>query len=102
MADIPTALQIIRDNDITSPREFAEKMWPNSEGWQHMHKIGRGASSGAAMAFAGGGFLGKLRAQGLIQGGCNREGITLTDKGKERLQRGAVQAITQAESERRV
>ncbi len=85
MADIPTALQIIRDNNIRSPREFAEKMWPNSEGWQRVHKVGHGASRGAAMALAGGGFLGKLRAQGLIRGGYNYERIILTDKGKERL-----------------
>lgn len=87
MADIVTALQIIRDNDIRSPREFAKKMWPNSEGWQRVHKVGHGVHRGAAMALAGGGFLGKLRGQGLIGicGGYNRERIFLTDKGKERL-----------------
>ena len=88
MPDIVTALTIIRDNDIRSPREFAKKMWPDSDGWKRVHKVGRGSHCGAAMALAGGGFLGKLRTQGLILGGYNYERIVLTDKGRERLPGG--------------
>lgn len=80
------ALLIIRDNNIRSPREFARFMWPTSEGWHRMHKIGRGVHQGAMMAFAGGGFLGKLRQKGLIFGyGDFDGGIKLSDKGREML-----------------
>lgn len=85
MADIVTALQIIRDNEIRSPREFARLMWPNSEGWHRHHRVGYGTSRGAAMALAGGGFLGKLKAQGLIRVSIFDGRIVLTDKGKDRL-----------------
>jgi len=85
--DIVAALLIIRDNDIRTPRQFAEKIWPNSEGWHRVHRVGNGVSRGAAMALAGGGFLGRLRAQGLIRG-FYPERIVLTDKGKERLPGG--------------
>jgi len=88
MADIPTALRIIRDNDIRSPREFAKLMWPNSSCWQKMYNIGNGATRGVGMWLAGGSFLGKLRIQGLIRGGYNYERIILTDEGKERLPGG--------------
>ncbi|GAH27720.1 unnamed protein product, partial [marine sediment metagenome] len=61
------ALEIIRDNRIHSPRQFAELMWPDSDGWKRVHKCGHGSSRGAMMAVAGGGLLGKLRAKGFIR-----------------------------------
>jgi hypothetical protein len=68
------ALAILRDwpktHDICDhirPREFAELMWPDSPGWSRCHKCGPyGSSFGAMMPKVGGGFLGKLRARGLI------------------------------------
>lgn len=61
------ALQLLRDDeDIHRPTEFARMMWPDSEGWQRVGKIGHGSHRGVGMILAGGGFLGKLRAQGLI------------------------------------
>ena len=61
------ALEIIRDNEIHSPRQFAKLMWADSDGWKRIHKCGNGASFGAMMPMAGGGLLGKLRARGLIR-----------------------------------
>jgi hypothetical protein len=62
------ALTILRDYGPLTPREFAEKMWPDSPGWNRVHKCGpTGASRGRAMAESGGGFLGKLRKQGLAE-----------------------------------
>ena len=61
------ALEIIRDNQIHRPKQFACLMWPDSGGWQRVHKVDHGASRGTMMAFAGGGILGKLRLQRLIR-----------------------------------
>lgn len=50
------------------PSDFAEAMWPDSSGWKRIHKCGPGASSpGVCMALAAGGFLGRLRKQGLTE-----------------------------------
>lgn len=81
MTGIAKALQVIRENDVQSPKDFAVLMWPNSEGWQRIHKVGNGVHRGAMMAMTGGAFLGKLRQQGLIY----NTRISLTDKGLERL-----------------
>lgn len=78
------ALTIIRNNEISLPKEFARLMWPDSEGWQRVHNVGHGASRGAGMAYAAGGFLGKLRSQGLIVGGYDYHYI-LTEKGHKLL-----------------
>ena len=85
MTGITRALLIIRDNDVRSPRDFARLMWPDSEGWKRVHKVGRGSSRGAAMSLAGGGFLGKLYQKGLILHGFPRSRIILSDKGAEKL-----------------
>lgn len=76
------ALEIIRDNEIMIPRQLAEKLWPDSEGWKRVHKTGHGASRGAAMALAAGGLMGRLRQRGLIG---HFQPIQLTDKGREYL-----------------
>jgi hypothetical protein len=81
------ALHLINDNQIESPTEFARLMWPNSDGWRRVGNVGHGAHAGAGMQLAGGSFLGRLRAKGLIVGGYTRDRITLTDKGRERLQK---------------
>ena len=84
------ALEIISTKDIGSPRDFAEVMWPDSMGWRRIHKVGHGSSKGAAMALAAGGFLGKLRAQGLITWLHAPELIILTDKGREMLKQADI------------
>jgi len=61
------ALTILRKHGPLTPREFAEKMWPDSPGWERVHKCGPyGASKGAMMPMAGGAYLGKLRKRGLV------------------------------------
>lgn len=61
------ALLVIRDHGPMTPREFAEKMWPESLGWNRSHKVGRGSSRGAAMAATGGAYLGRLRKMGFTR-----------------------------------
>jgi len=61
------ALEIVRDGGPILPGHFAERMWPDSECWRHVHKCGPyGASQGVMMAMAAGGFLGKLGKAGLV------------------------------------
>ena len=62
------ALTILRDHGPLTPREFAEKMWPDSPAWKRVNKCGPyGATKGRAIVESGGGFLGKLRKQGLAE-----------------------------------
>lgn len=61
------ALEIIRDHGPIGPGVFAVYMWPDSPCWKKVYKCGNQASSrGIAMAYAAGGFLGKLRREDLI------------------------------------
>lgn len=60
------ALEIVRDYGPIRPREFAEKMWPDSEGWKHSVKCGNGSHRGGGMYMAGGMYLAKLRKEGWI------------------------------------
>lgn len=90
------ALAILAAHGPIRPREFAKKMWPNSEGWQHVVGCGpNGSHRGGGMYQAGGSYLGKLCRQGwarlqyhahlLDQGRIWREGYTLTPAGREVL-----------------
>lgn len=79
------ALRLIATKDIGCPYDFARAMWPDSDGWRRVHKLGHGSSKGAAMALAAGGFLGKLRAQGFVKWLYAPDVIVLTDKGRELL-----------------
>lgn len=55
------ALTILAEAEDITPRQFAREMWPDSPGWKRSHKCGPyGASRGAMMPMAGGGYLGKL------------------------------------------
>ena len=66
------ALVILRDHGPLRPREFAELMWPDSEGWLRYAKCGPyGSHKGGGMYLAGGGFLGRLRVKGLVEYGLN-------------------------------
>ena len=83
------ALEIIRANQIHSHREFAKLMWPDSDGWKHHHKTGRGSSCGTMMAMAAGGLLGKLRYRGLIRTPWHDDYgsyYSLTEKGRQYIQ----------------
>ena len=66
-ASYTRALEILRQHPGISARGFAEQMWPNAEGWHHVCKVGRGATYGAGMWRAGGGYLGRLIKQGLVR-----------------------------------
>ena len=61
------ALSILRDACVTAT-EFAERMWPDSPGWKRVSNLGaHGASAGACMPYAAGGYLGRLRKRGLVE-----------------------------------
>lgn len=81
---------LLKSPDPVYPALFARKMWPDSEGHQRSHKVGRkGASRGAGMAIAAGGYLGKLRAAGLTDWRVARYGFQhyhyVTEYGKRLL-----------------
>ena len=82
------ALEVIRDEQIHSPKQFARLRWADSDGWNRVHKCGNGASRGAMMPVAGGGLLGRLRAAGLIRAPWHDDYDSfyyLTDKGQQYL-----------------
>jgi len=86
MKSTEKALRIIRDNEVCSPRRFAELMWPDSPGWKQHHKCGNYSSvAGGMMPMVGGAFLGKLRKQGLILYGFPKSRIILSNQGDEIL-----------------
>jgi len=75
------ALSILRDMCVTAT-EFAEHMWPDSPGWQRMSNVGtHGASAGACMPYAAGGYLGRLRKRGLVEHDSRRGLYMLTHVG---------------------
>jgi len=86
------ALTIVRDYGPIRPREFARKMWPDSPRWKSHTKCGNhGVSRGGGMSLAGGGFLGKLYRDGLVNRKYNDTfrslgGYYLTDKGHKALE----------------
>lgn len=61
------ALTILREHGPMMPREFAERMWPDSPGWERVHRCGYGATKGRMMAMSGGAYLGKLHKRGLVR-----------------------------------
>jgi hypothetical protein len=92
------ALRIIRDHEITMPKQFAKLMWPDSDGWETHVKCGpHGSHRGGGMYLAAGGYLGKLEQRGLIKchvawGYTTRfRSFELTTAGKEALEHYAVQ-----------
>lgn len=60
-------LSILRDHGPLMPKDFAEKMWPDSEGWQRQARCGYGVHPGGGMYTAAGGYLGKLRGRGWVR-----------------------------------
>jgi hypothetical protein len=73
------ALQIIKDNKLWLPKDFAWVMWPDNSCWESNSYRRRGGVYGAA-----GSLLGKLRRDGLIGGGLAARPYHLTPEG-ERL-----------------
>ena len=61
------ALRVIKDcKSGVTPSSLAHLLWPDSEGYKHSHKCGAyGSRKGGMMAFAAGGYLGRLRRRGL-------------------------------------
>lgn len=94
------ALGIIDMNPSILPREFAKKMWPNSEGWRMHSGHGSHTRRGGGMALAGGNYLGKLRKLDLIYedyrpsiGDSFRRVHRLTSLGKELLNKARIEAM---------
>jgi len=83
------ALEIIRDNPGIYPREFAKKMWPDSDGHDRHHNCGpKGVTRGGMMNMAGGGYIGRLVKAGLVirHYGKHQNGVYLTKEGVEALE----------------
>ena len=61
------ALEILSSGVDFTAKEFASKMWPDSDGWDRVSNAGtHGSRSGAGMWRAGGSFLSVLRARGYV------------------------------------
>lgn len=60
------ALGIIKEFPSVGPRDFARMMWPDSPGWKSSSGHGAHTRRGGGMWLAGGAYLGRLRAAGLI------------------------------------
>lgn len=92
------ALTIIRDNNITMPRQFGQLLWPDNPGWKRRGKAGpKGVAKGTGMNLASGAYLGKLRKAGLIGWHYTAFGelkYFLTEKGKELLSDGQEESKT--------
>lgn len=83
------ALEILRDYPGIRPLGFAEKMWPDSEGWSHLTSCGpKGVTRGGGMPQAAGSYLGKLRKDGLVRNNVSdfNNDYYLTEKGKQALE----------------
>lgn len=84
------ALEIIRDNEIETPRDFAHLMWVDSPCWSRVYNTGYGATRGKGMWLTAGSFLAKLRNRGLIiisrEFRSNRIALCLTKQGIELIQ----------------
>ena len=80
------ALEIIRDNEISMPKQFAHHYFPEEhEGWRRVGRVGHGVTRGVGLVLFAGGFMGKLRAQELISGGHPEYPARLTEKGHQYL-----------------
>ena len=89
------ALQILSENRIERPGQFARLMWPDAEGWARTTKCGAyGVCRGGGMRMAAGGYLGRLRKAGLVKNGWSEAGqriFTLTDAGQAAMREGNAQ-----------
>jgi hypothetical protein len=83
------ALQILVDaGKPICARDFAEKMWPESKGWDKYHNIGYGATRGSGMWLSAGSYLSKLYQRKLVMldfTGSNQKVYTISRQGREAL-----------------
>ncbi len=70
-----------------SARFFAEKMWPNSDGWKRVSNQGNGATSGKGMWLRAGVFLRKLGDLGYLYHDISGDTVVwyITGKGLDAL-----------------
>lgn len=82
------ALIILRDHGPMMPRDFAEHMWPTSDGWHRYAKCGpKGVHQGGGMYRAAGAYLGKLCRLGLVEHARNSRwnGYLISKEGRQAL-----------------
>jgi hypothetical protein len=80
------ALLILKETSITNrmmPREFALKMWPDSNMHNTTKNTGNGACRGKAAWLCGGSYIGKLAAKGWVTRGMEDCGAYLTSDGRK-------------------
>lgn len=58
------ALRVLADNGPMSPRQFAEKIWPDAQAWERVSNVGNGATRGVGITRAGGCYLARMRSRG--------------------------------------
>ena len=81
------ALGVLHDYGPLRPREFARRMWPESDGWRRSCRCGpNGSHRGGGMYLAAGGYLGALTRRGLVQR-YGRGAYILSDAGLAALAR---------------
>lgn len=93
------ALEILRDlppdylgRQRTYAAEFARSMWPDSPGWTRVSNVGRGATTGVGIKRAGGAYLARLSALGLVATEWNTSPFSyttyysITEKGRKALE----------------
>ena len=84
------ALELIKNREPKSFRQFAEWFWPGNLMHTRVTNCGNGARQGAGSFLCAGSFLGRLNKKGLIFIDRGRIGTTepiaiLTDKGEQAL-----------------
>lgn len=85
------SLEILADRGPLSPSEFAHQYFPRDhDGWQRSCKCGAyGSHRGGGLVLWAGGWLGKLRAQGLVTAAYRQtgqlQGHVLTAAGRAAL-----------------
>lgn len=83
-------MEILRDFPGITPRSFGKLMWPDNPNWNAHTKCGpSGTSHGGGMNLAAGGFLGRLRRDGLTEVHHDRWGISshrMTKEGRQALE----------------
>lgn len=87
-ASVIRALKVVKANPDIRPREFARKMWPDSDGWNRSARSGeKGSHRGGGMYLAGGGYLGKLYNAGLLYVNFHQygHGYSISPEGRKML-----------------
>jgi hypothetical protein len=61
------ALELLEKHERLTPRQFAEKMWPDAPAWKKCSNVGHGSTTGVGITRAGGCYLARLRKLGLTR-----------------------------------